>query len=393
MRQNTTSKRMFGTFAVLLGFSVALASVILSDNVFAQVAPYPAPNHQIFPAAPAPATHAPSNIGSMPANNPVAAPPMINASPVAAPPMINTPPIAASPVYAPAAQPLSIEQARDLSTQKLYAARCAVASRDFVQAERLAVEVQGLRVPYQQNEDRPEAIIGLIRQQNALDESLRANGGVVTDQFKRGYALLLLSQANALLHYYSDVELAAKLNNVAIAQNVLYSELDNRNGLSPQAVTKRIADIRNYRSALAAQNSNRTATPIPNQPQPNQQLSLTTQRQLNNAILILKTAREAINNGDLERARNLCANVQNMQLPDSLFPLYVETPTKLLGEIAVHAQSVNQPAAYPPTTLRVPNNTANNTANNNNANNTTNNIANNTANNTGAVVPANVNVA
>jgi general secretion pathway protein D len=169
----------------------------------------------------------------------------------------------------------------------------------------------------------------------------------------------LLSQANAFLHYYSDVELAEKLNNVAIAQNVLYSELDNRNGLSPQAVIKRIADIRNYRSALAVQNANRAAAPIINQPQPNPQLSLTTQRQLNDAILILKTAREAINNGDLERARKLCANVQNMQLPDSLFPSYVETPTKLLGEIAIRAQSVNQPSAYPPTALRTP---ANNSA-------------------------------
>jgi general secretion pathway protein D len=249
-----------------------------------------------------------------------------------------------------ATSPMSAEQAHAIITQKLYTARCLVASRDFIQAERIANEVRGLNLQYQPTDDRPEAIIGLIRQQNSLDEFYKANGS--TEQFRRNYAIFLLSQANYLLNY-GDIELATKLNNVAIAQSVLYNESDNKNGLTPQAVDRRIADIKNYRVAVAAQNNpaaNKYPTPT------NQPLSITTQRQLTDAIAIMRSAREAVDSGNLERARNLCASIQNMQLPDSLFPPNSDTPTKLLGEIAVRSQSVRQPAVYPTTSLNAASN-------------------------------------
>jgi general secretion pathway protein D len=314
-----------------------------------------------------------------------------------------------SPVSEP---PLSLEQARIISAQKLYNARRAVASRDFAFAERLAAEVQKLNLQYQPTDDRPEAIIALIKQNNLLAEFAKTNG-VNSDQYKRNYAMFLLSQANSLLNY-GDVELAESLNNSVIAQNVLYNESDNRNGFTPQAVAKRINDIKNYRTAMATHALHNQ--PVSNPPNNiNSQLSITAQRQLNDAILIMKDARKAILNGDIDRARNLCTYVQNMQLPDSLFPPNVDSPTKLLGEIAVRTQSVHQEtpqANYPPTPLNTlnpstplnpltplntasnrnePTNNVTNNLTNNHTNNVTNNVTNNLRNTNNGNVPNNTN--
>ncbi|MDR0392553.1 MAG: hypothetical protein LBH59_11635 [Planctomycetaceae bacterium] len=362
MKPKTTSKRHLGTIAVLLGIAVTFVGIILSNmnNVFAQItgqplgtnSAYAAPNpHQTQPPRSYPAVNYPAPHNTTPQ-------PIINPQPNRAPVNHTTANPATTPNYTqpnavyPANtnnQQLSLEQARSISTQKLYNARRAVAARDIVQAERLISEVQGLNLQYQPTEDRPEAIAALIRQHHSLDELVRTNGQ--TEQFRRNYAIFLLSQASALLNY-GDTELATTLHNAAVAQNVLYNETDNKNGISPQAIAKRIADVKNYRSSISAQNQNNNNA----LPKAQQQLSITTQRQLSDAILLLKNAREAINNGDLERARNLCANVQQKQLPDSLFPPDVDSPTKLLGEIAMKSQSVRH--AYPPAnTNNIPNNT------------------------------------
>ncbi|MDR1484371.1 MAG: hypothetical protein LBT09_06070 [Planctomycetaceae bacterium] len=378
MKPNTTSKNSFSTItitvAVLFVLAITAANIILSNHVAAQSTGYPPvanhtyitptpnqpqPNQPLppvnYPAAPPLATHHPTI-------HPQPNPALANPAPLNRVQALPVLPANPAPNNNP---PASLEQVRLIGTQKLYHARRAVASRDFVQAERLAAEVQRLNLPYQPTDDRPEAIIALIKQQNSIDEYARANG--TTEQLRRSYAIFLLHQANSLLNY-GDTELATALNNVAIAQNVLYSEAENKNGISPQAVSKRIADIQNYRAAIAAQNQNNKNTTNINTNQ-NQQLSITAQRQLNEAIILLKKARDAINNGDLERARNLCANVQEKQLPDSLFPSDVDSPTKLLGEIAVKSQSIRQHAYPPANPNTVPNrntpiNVTNNTANN-----------------------------
>jgi general secretion pathway protein D len=366
LKPKTSSKKNFGMIAVLLGLVITFANVISSNGVVAQVTGNPSVVNRGYIAPNLQQTQPPVNYSLQPlATNPPAAQPYPQPNPANLnypQPTPNYPqPNPATPNYTTPASnyqtinagssaainrqpianlPTSLEQARLISTQKLYNARRAIAARDLGKAEQLAVEVQRMNLQYQPNEDRPEVIIALIRQQNAIDEFARANG--VTEQFRRRYAIFLLSQANALLNY-GDVELAAELNNTAIAQNVLYSEADNKNGISPQAVANRINDIKNYRLSIAAQNQSNINTQNLNQP-----LSYTAQRDLNRAIPILKSARAAIDNGDLERARSLCAYVQEMQLPDSLFPSNIDSPKKLLGDIAIKSQSVKQ-HVYPPT--------------------------------------------
>ncbi|MDR0392384.1 MAG: hypothetical protein LBH59_10790, partial [Planctomycetaceae bacterium] len=341
---------------------------------------YPAPNPSYPAPQPQPIINQP-NTQPIQQNHTTINPTLANPAPTPAPtytqPNVVYPNYPNAVAHAPnnqQQQQLSLDQARLISSQKLYNARRAIAGRDILLAERLIAEVQGLRLQYQPAEDRPEAIAALIRQHHSIDELARTNGQ--TEQFRRNYAIFLLSQASALLNY-GDTELATTLHNAAVAQNVLYNETDNKNGISPQAIAKRINDVKNYRSAISAQNQNQNN--INALPKAQQQLSTTTQRQLSDAILLLKNAREAINNGDLERARNLCANVQQKQLPDSLFPPDVDSPTKLLGEIAVKSQSVQH--AYPPTnTNNTTQNNTNTTPNNptpiptNNTNNITSNV-------------------
>jgi general secretion pathway protein D len=232
----------------------------------------------------------------------------------------------------------NLEQLHATCAQKLHQARRAVALRDFAAAERIAREVQGINLQYKPTDDKPESVLALLKQKESLDESWRANG--TTEQFKRHYAIFLLSQANALLNY-GDVELATNLCDVALAQNVLYSESDVRAGLSPLAVARRIEDVKNYRAAqLSQQNNNRSALAQKESQPNNQHLSMATQRDIAKAIDFLKNARHAVDVGDFDDARRYCDAVRKMGLDDSLFPSNVDTPTKLLGEIAVKSNAV-----------------------------------------------------
>jgi general secretion pathway protein D len=332
LKPKTSSKKLYGIIAALLGLTITTANIIFTNNLFAQVI-----NHQPTANRAYNTSNPYQSPTPIPASAPIPSPiPSLNPNPNPNP---NLNPADFRHVSNPASlPPLSIEQARAISSQKLYEARRAVAARDIAHAERIINDVQKLNLQYQPAEDRPEAIIALIKQHHSLDEFARANG--TTEQFRRNFAMFLLSQANSFLNY-GDAELAENLNNTAIAQNVLYNEMDNRNGLTPQAVAKRIIDVKNYRASIAAQNLQTQLNANSTNAHP--QLSLATQKQLDNAIVVMKSAREAINNEDIERARNLCLNVKNMQLPDSLFPNDVDNPTKLLGEIAIRSQSIRQP--------------------------------------------------
>jgi general secretion pathway protein D len=232
--------------------------------------------------------------------------------------------------------PLTADQAYSLSAQKLHQARKALAVKDVATAERIAAEVRGMNLVYREFDDRPEYIFTLIQQFKQVAELGRVAGN--TENFRRNYAQLALNQADAMLRR-GEIELATQLTQEAAAQNVVYNQSERDAGYDPHAMFKRIDDARRIR-----------AMSVPEVHVPVQQnaLSQAAQSDLNQAMSMLRQARNAMNNGQLDRADQLCRAAMNYKLADSVYPAGSDTPNRILAEIALKRQSLpSQPQPQP----------------------------------------------
>ncbi|MDR0704905.1 MAG: hypothetical protein LBF88_07945 [Planctomycetaceae bacterium] len=251
----------------------------------------------------------------------------VTTTPVAAAPAMPVPTMAA-PATAPVtpAPAMTADQAYSLSTQKLHQARKALAAKDVVTAERIAVEVQKMNLAYREFDDRPEYIFTLIQQFRQVAELHRTSGN--TEYFRRNYAQLSLNQADVMLRR-GEIELATQLTQEAASQNVLYNQSERDAGHDPQAMFRRIDDAKRIRAM------NVPAVHVPAQ-QP--VLSQAAQHDLNQAISMLRQARDAMNAGQLDRADQLCRIAMNYKLADSDYPAGSDTPNRVLVDIAVRRQ-------------------------------------------------------
>jgi general secretion pathway protein D len=116
----------------------------------------------------------------------------------------------------------------------------------------------------------------------------------------------------------------------------MYNQSEREAGHDPQTMLKRIDDARRVHAMNV---------PAVNVPMQQPALSQTAQNDLNQAMSMLRQAREAMNVGQLDRADQLCRAAMNYKLADSVYPAGSDTPNRLLAEIAVRRQSVpvNQP--------------------------------------------------
>ncbi|MDR0610995.1 MAG: hypothetical protein LBG58_12855 [Planctomycetaceae bacterium] len=222
--------------------------------------------------------------------------------------------------------PMTADQAYSISAQKLHQARKSLAAKDVVTAERIASEVQRMNLAYREFDDRPEYIFTLIQQFKQVADLHRTSGN--TEFFRRNYAQLSLNQADVMLRR-GEIELATQLTQEAAAQNVLYNQSERDAGHDPQAMFKRIEDAKRIR----AMNVSVTNVPV-QQPV----LSQAAQHDLNQAISMLRQARDAMNAGQLDRADQLCRTAMSYKLADSVYPAGSDTPNRILAEIAVRRQ-------------------------------------------------------
>ncbi|MDR2704383.1 MAG: hypothetical protein LBC02_01265 [Planctomycetaceae bacterium] len=255
------------------------------------------------------------------------------AVPVTAAPAMTTP-VAATPITPAPATPapaMTVDhpaQAYSISAQKLHQARKALATKDVVTAERIATEVRGMNLAYRQFDDRPEYIFTLIQQFRQVAELGRTARD--TDFFRRNYAQLSLNQADEMLRR-GEIELATQLTQEAAVQNVLYNQSERDAGHDPQAMFKRIDDAKRIRAMNV---------PVVNVPTQQPVLSQAAQNDLNQAMSMLRQAREAMNIGQLDRADQLCRTAMSYKLADSIYPAGSDTPNRILAEIAVKRQQI-----------------------------------------------------
>ncbi|MDR2756905.1 MAG: hypothetical protein LBC20_14495 [Planctomycetaceae bacterium] len=285
-----------------------------------------------------PATVTAQHSAIVPVPQPTVAPPAtpspVSVTPVSVTPVSANPvsanPISANPVNANpgTTTPLTADQAYSISAQKLHQARKALAVKDVVTAERMALEVRGMNLVYREFDDRPEYIFTLIQQFKQVAELGRVSGK--TENFRRNYAQLLLNQADAMLRR-GEMELATQLTQEAAAQNIVYNQSERDAGYDTQSMFKRIDDVRRIH-----------AMNIPEVHVPVQQntLSQAAQSDLNQAMSMLRQARLAMMNGQLERAEQLCRAATNYKLADSVYPAGSDTPNRLLAEIAFKRQNL-----------------------------------------------------
>ncbi len=247
-------------------------------------------------------------------------------------------PIAGRPVAVmnqagPVAPALNLQQAMALSSQKLHAARKAVATKDIANAQRLTAEVKAMNLPYRETDDRPENVERLVYDYNNLAEIARTAPG--SDHFRRSYAVFSLNQAQTMLQR-GELDLAVQLTQEAANQSVVYNHAERQAGLEPSAMFKRIDDARRVHGMSAP-----TTMVAMQQP-----LSQAAQSDLNQSMAMLRQAREVMNVGQLDRAEQLCRVAAGYNLAESIYPAGSDTPNKLLAEVAARRQSMiqNMPA-------------------------------------------------
>jgi general secretion pathway protein D len=185
-----------------------------------------------------------------------------------------------------------------------------------------------MNLVYREFDDRPEYIFTLAQQFRQVAELGRTQGN--TEFYRRNYAQLSLNQADVMLRR-GEIELATQLTQEAAAQNVLYNQSERDAGQDPQAMFRRIDDAKRIRAM------NVPAVHVPAQ-QP--VLSQAAQNDLNQAMSMLRQARDAMNAGQLDRADQLCRIAMSYKLADSVYPAGSDTPNRVLAEIAVRRQTI-----------------------------------------------------
>ncbi|MDO5566821.1 MAG: hypothetical protein Q4G59_09210, partial [Planctomycetia bacterium] len=207
------------------------------------------------------------------------------------------------------------------SQELLLKARHSLMSRDVNSALRLTQEAQSLNAPYGDVNDRPEYVLPLIQQYQAIEQAARANG--MTEKVKRDFARNYLDQAEALRRC-RDFDNADSLVTEARKLNVYMDSQSIQKGMDYDAVAQRIRDDR---TAVAARQSAQAPA------QPLVGLSEAMKHQIADVQSQLAQARAMFAAGQMDRAEELARHLQGRGIPENAFA-GGDSPTKLLGDIA-----------------------------------------------------------
>ena len=187
---------------------------------------------------------------------------------------------------------------RARSDALLRAARRALAVEDVRQAADFVAQAKRLHVRYAPADDCPEKVDAAITKYlevRSLDKRSEAN--------RRAYARMLMEQAEALLQW-GEIGPAEQLAVVAARQQVAYGPMEAR----PEDLLRRIGSLRQQNDSAAGGKQQ--------------------------AVELLRQARQALAAGQLERAEYLARQAEQLHVPESAFAPTEDRPALLLMDLA-----------------------------------------------------------
>ncbi len=194
-------------------------------------------------------------------------------------------------------------------------ARLALAVGDVRRALDFVQKARAMKVDYRPLDDTPdkvEAAVQKYRELSGLDRS--------TEAYARAYARNLMDQADALARW-GQFDEAERLAERAAGMRITYGPFEQK----PQDLLKRIAAARQPaagRPMAASEPGFATASAPP--------ATMATRQQ---AVALVRQAREAIAAGDLNRAESLARQADALRLPDGAFAPGEDRPGLVLLDL------------------------------------------------------------
>lgn len=245
--------------------------------------------------------------------------------------MVSTPPSGAD-VGLPADQLPAKDAVRTQSDGWLLEARRALAVGDVKRATNLAAQAKQLGVRYDFHEDSPAKLEETISRYARLN----APGGPSRDSetYRRQQADSLLQQGEALMNW-GDFDEAERLAADAKRLNVNYGPFD----VKPDSLLQRIAAARGQRGGgepsqiepLPPVGDN--SAPLAEQAGPAAPLDGATAARKQQALKLVDQARQAMQTGDLNRAKALAEEAEELRVPDHAFQKGETRPWMVLSQI------------------------------------------------------------
>ncbi|HVW39186.1 MAG TPA: hypothetical protein VHB99_17845, partial [Pirellulales bacterium] len=230
--------------------------------------------------------------------------------------MVSTPPSGAE-VGLPADQLPAKDAVRTQSDRWLLEARKALAVGDVKRATNLAAQAKQLGVRYDFHEDSPAKLEETINRYSRLN----AAGGPPKDSesYRRQHADSLLQQAEALMNW-GEFDEAERLVTDAKRLNVNYGPFD----VKPDALGDRIAAVRSQRGGEASQIEplppvGDNSAPLVEQAAPAASLDPAAAARKQQALKLVDQARQAMQTGDMNRAKTLAEEAEELRVPDHAF--------------------------------------------------------------------------
>lgn len=221
---------------------------------------------------------------------------------------------------------------RAQSDHWLLEARQALAVGDVRRASSLTGQAKQLGVRYDFHEDSPAKVDDAIHRYSRLN----APGGPAKDSegYRRQQAESLLQQAEGLMNW-GELDEAQRLATDAKRLNVNYGPFD----VKPDALVERISAARRQRGGAESA----PIEPLPpvsgseaslaEQAEPAAPLDAATAARKQQALKLVAQAREAQRAGDLERAKLLAEQAEELRVPDHAFLKGEDRPWMVLYQI------------------------------------------------------------
>ena len=215
------------------------------------------------------------------------------------------------------------------STRLLFAARTSLAGGDVVTAEQQLQQAAALNAPYTNRDDRPEYVKPLIDGHKNWLAAQKIHGN--TDQVRRMRAENLALQAEGF-YYHQNLEMAEKLVQDAISQNVGASvEMVNKQR-DPQSLLRRINDAKIVGAWQNGTLGNTNGVTV---------VSAAVLQQAQEMQPRLTQARQLLQLGQIAEAEKIGLQLVSMNVPDSAFDANSDNPTRLMVDIAKTRHQMN----------------------------------------------------
>jgi general secretion pathway protein D len=204
---------------------------------------------------------------------------------------------------------------RAQSDDLLRSARRALAVGDARRATELAAQAKQFQVRYEPLDDSPEKVEAAIAKHQEVGSQDKNS-----ESYRRNYARLLMEEAEALFRW-NEYEHAEQLASLAARLPVSYGAFEAK----PEELLTRIAVARRG-AGLAAEPS-----PAANPSGPaTLGISLAAKQQVTELV---RQARAALANGQLDQAESLAKQAEQMRIPDSSFQSREDRPALVLLDI------------------------------------------------------------